>query len=299
MKSTRIAIIGVGSVGATTAYAITLRRIPAELLLIDVDCERTQGEEMDLIDALSFNGGSSIRKADLSEAKTASIIVITAGSNQRPGETRVDLLNRNKEIMRSIFSKIGKLPENCIVVMATNPADVMALTALKCSGLPPHQVFSSGTLLDTYRLRGSIADTLNLSISSIHAYILGEHGDSQFPAWSLSMIGGIPIKELNEFDKQRLEQYATETSNRAYKITNRKGATYYGIGACLASICKKIIYDKRAVLPLSVYHQEHDIYFSVPVVLGASGILRHMPLNLPDNEKEKLNLTIEKLKKLS
>lgn len=299
MKHTKIAIIGVGAVGASTAYALVLRNIPAEILLIDVDTDRTEGEAMDLADALSFSDASIIRKANLLEARTASIIIITAGSAQKDGETRIDLLNKNRDIVQSIFSELGNLPDDCIIVMATNPADLMALTALRCSNLPHKHIFSSGTLLDTHRLRGCIARKLNVSISSVHAYILGEHGDSQFAAWSLSTIAGIPVAHINELPSSILEQYASETSNKAYDIITRKGATYYGIGACLASICKTILYDKRKVLPLSVYHTEHDIYFSAPVVLGESGIARYMPLSLSINEKEKLNQTIEKLKRLA
>lgn len=292
MKHTKIAIIGAGAVGVSTAYSLLISGMASELMLVDINETQTEGEVLDLNDALAFSKTASVKKVDFKTAATASIILITAGVAQQPGETRIDLLKRNDAVLQSIFNELGELSSETIVVLATNPVDVMTTRAHQYCHLPSNQIIGSGTLLDSQRLREEIATELKVAISSVHAYILGEHGDSQFPAWSLSSVGGVKVTSL--IKQSRLDEMAQIAKKKAYEIINRKGMTNYGIGACLTRICEAIILNKRWVLPLSIPDQETGMCLSQTAILGETGFER-FKLELTEVEHLQYKASLEAL----
>ena len=296
MRHTTIAIIGAGAVGVTTAYALLLKNLGVEIWLADVNEAHTQGELFDLQDALSFSSSHTIRQVSVKQAAQASIIIITAGAAQLPGQTRLDLLKANHEVMQHITQQLQPLNPDAVVIAVTNPVDIVTTMLQSLLDHPKEKIIGSGTLLDSQRLRGFIAEQLEVSVSSIHAYILGEHGDSQFPAWQSAQVAGRALLECPEMTAEVCEHIAEQTKRKAYEIINRKGATYYGIAACVSSICEVIMADKHHVLPLSSYHADLDVCFSLPVVLGESGVVRTMPISLSDREQEALQVSAEKLR---
>ncbi len=295
MKHSTIAIIGAGAVGSTTAYAIMLQNIIAELVLIDIDEKRCLGEILDLSDALSFCVASKIRRGAAEDARNADIIIIAAGIRQKPGQKRIELIEANKKIVTSIINNIKPINPHAIIIMVTNPVDILTLCAQESAGLPRNQVFGSGTFLDTQRLRGLIAKKLNIAEQSINAYILGEHGDSQFPAWSSAHADGRLLLSIPQFNKNKLDAIAQETRDRAYEIIAFKGATYFGIAACVASMCESIIFDQKRIMPLSYFIEDFGVCLSMPTVLGEKGIEQIIPIPLNEEEKELLQQSAHKL----
>lgn len=288
----RIAIIGVGAVGATTAYALTLKNLASEILLIDANDEKEKGEVMDMTDCLSMVETGHIISADYRDAKTADIIVITAGCAQKPGETRLDLINKNASILSCIFGEIGELRPSTIILVVANPVDILTMLAQELSGLPHSQVFGSGTTLDTARLKSHIAHEYGVSPQSVHGFVLGEHGDTEFVAWSSVTIGGVPITKLPKFNKKRAEQIAEDVKKKAYEIIQRKGATFYGIGLVIADILESVIFDQKRILPVTArldkWNSVSNVCLGAPAIVGRSGIERHWPLPLSSSEKRAL-----------
>ncbi len=285
----KIAVIGAGLVGSTVAYALMLKNVASEIILVDVDEKRCQGEVLDLSDALSFCYASKVRKGNLKDASKADIIVITAGSRRKPGQSRLDLIKVNKSIITSIIRGMMPLNPYAIILMVSNPVDIMTFLAQQISDLPKNQVFGSGTFLDTQRLCGFLAEKIGVSQQSIQAYILGEHGDSQFPAWSSAQIAGIPIIDFPGITTESLVQYARETKEKAYEIFDLKGATYYGIGACVAEICENIIFNQKRIMPVSCFIKELGVCLSMPAIVGEDGVEQILPIPLNEEEKESLN----------
>jgi len=296
MKHSKIAIIGAGSVGSTTAYALLLKNIAAEIILVDVNEVRCRGEILDLSDALSFDGTSKIRLGNAQDASQADIIVIAAGKPQGPGEKRLELLKANKPIFEAIFSAIKPINPHAIVIIVTNPLDLMTHYAQSLTDLPRNQVFGTGTFLDTLRLRGIIAEKTGVACESIDAYILGEHGDLQFPAWSSAQIAGIPIAQYPGIQKKDLNDIADAVKNKAYEIISCKGSTYFGIATCVARMCEAIVFDQKLVMPLSTYIPEYTMCLSLPVILGENGIEKILPIPLDSDEQKKLIGSIQQLK---
>lgn len=299
MKHSKIAIIGAGFVGSTTAYALLLQNIAAEIILVDINEMRCHGEILDLSDALSFDGTSKIRSGSARDAAQADIIIIAAGKRQKINESRTELLAANTEIINAVFKEIKPINTHAIVIIITNPVDLITYQAQQIAGLPRNQVFGSGTFLDTQRLRNIVGHKLNISEHSVDAYILGEHGDTQFAAWSSAKIGGIPVLDFSGITEKDLQTMATEARNKAYEIISCKGATYYGIAACVARMCKAIIFDQKLILPLSVYNEQFDICLSMPVVLGENGVEKILSVPLNNNEEKKLNESAKTLKELA
>lgn len=298
MKQT-IAIIGAGAVGATSAYALILTKIAANILMVDIDAMRCKGEVIDLSDACSFmNKSSSISVGTFEDARNAQIIVISAGARQKPGQSRTELLSTNKKVIEHIINNLQPINPSAIILMVSNPLDILAYDAWKLSGLPPAQVFGTGTLLDSKRLGGIISQQVGIAQESVHGYILGEHGDSQFPAWSMSRINGLSLSNFPKLTTQVLSNAADTCRNKAYEIISCKQATYYGIGTCVATICQAILEDQKIILPLSCFIKEWDVFLSVPVVLGTGGIETILPLTLNDKEQEQLKQSAQKIKKL-
>lgn len=296
MKCSRIAIIGAGSVGATTAYAILLKNIAAEIMLIDLDETRCKGEVFDLEDAVPFYRSSRIVQGTLAQASSADIIVITAGSRQKPGQSRAELVQTNYKVVTAIAQGLKPINQQAIVIVVTNPVDVLTQCIQELIDVPRNQIIGSGTLLDTQRLRTIIKRNVGVAEQSIHVSILGEHGDSQFAAWSCAHIAGVPILDFSGLSQSTLDEYAQQAKQKAYDIIAFKQATYFGVAACVASMCEAILFDQKRVVPLSTYVPEYNVCLSVPVVLGALGVERVIAYSLSQREQGQLEASVQAIK---
>lgn len=292
----RVVLIGCGNVGMSYAYALLNQHTYVdELVLIDVNKERIEGEAMDLNHCLAYSPSRVlVRVGDYKDCKDAKIVVIAAGANQNPGETRMDLINKNSKIFKSIVEEVMRNGFDGCFLVATNPLDVMTYLTLKYSGLNPKKVIGSGTTLDTARLKYLISEEVHICPKDIGAYVIGEHGDSEFVAWSNASIASTSIDEfLSDEKKKELED---NVRNSAYEIINRKGATYYGIGMCLVRITSAILEDKNIILPVSSYDSKNDVCISTPAIVGMNGVDEKifMPLNESETEMLKNSITIIK-----
>ncbi len=297
-KKTRIVVIGDGAVGSTTAYTLLLRNRMDELVLIDANKEKAIGDALDMNHGLPFLSRAKVWAGDYPDCAEADIIIITAGAAQKQGENRIDLLKRNVSIFESITAEILKYNNQAILLVASNPVDVMSYFTWKKSGWPTHRIIGSGTLLDSSRLRYLIGEKLKVDPRSIHAHIIGEHGDSELPLWSLANIAGAPI-DLSPQDK---DEIIYNTKNAAYQIINRKGATYYAIALALDRICTAILDNEASVLNTSTlltdYHGISDVFLGVPCIIDRNGIREVLDLNINDLEKEQLAASAHKLKEI-
>ena len=289
----KIAIVGAGNVGATFAYALLGSGLASQIVLIDANKERSEGEAMDLNHAVPLTHSTTIRAGDLADCAGAAITVITAGSAQKPGETRLDLVKRNYAIFQSIIPQIVKANPNGMLLIASNPLDILSYAAMKLSGLPSSRVIGSGTILDTARFRYMLSQHAGVDPRSVHAYIIGEHGDSEVPVWSLANIAGMSLTDYckmncESFEPQVYDKIFENTRDAAYHIIERKGATFYGIGMGLVRIVEAILRGQNTVLSVSTlindYYGIDDVYLSLPCVIGREGVQKFM--RLPLNEKE-------------
>lgn len=302
---TRIAIVGAGNVGASYAYALLLNRLSSEIVLIDANQARAEGEAMDLNHAVPFAHPTRIWADDFSGCAGAAITVIAAGSSQRDGETRLDMVVRNGEIWRQIIPQVVKHNPEGILLVATNPVDVLTYAALKLSELPARQVIGSGTILDTARFRYLLSQHFRVDSRSVHAFIIGEHGDSEVPVWSLANIAGMRLESFAQgqslsftaADKQRIYE---QTRDAAYHIIERKGATYYAVSAGLIRITAAILRDQNTVFSVSSLIRDHygigEVCLSLPTVLSRQGVERVLPLELSEEEAAGLRKSSEILK---
>jgi L-lactate dehydrogenase len=294
---TRIAIVGTGNVGATYAYALLLSRLTSEIVLIDSNRSRAEGEAMDLNHAIPFAHPTRIWAGDYSDCAGAAVTVVAAGVAQRPGETRLDMILRNGEIWKQIIPRIVEHNPDGILLIATNPVDALTYAALKLSGLPTERVIGSGTVLDTARFRYLLSQHFQVDSQSVHAFIIGEHGDSEVPVWSLANIAGMKLEdfcraqglELTAGDRQKIYE---QTRDAAYQIIERKGATYYAVAAGLIRITAALLRDQNTVFSVSTliedYYGIQDVCLSLPAILNRSGIRSVLRLELSADEQEKL-----------
>lgn len=297
VEKRKVVLVGTGFVGMSMAYALLNQGGVNELVLIDVAKEKAIGEAMDLSDGVPCASARMvIRAGDYAECADANIVVITAGVAQKPGETRLDLAKTNAKIIKEVTENVVKSGFKGIFLIASNPVDLMTYVVGKVSGFPTNKVIGSGTVLDTARLRFLVAQHLNVSSKNVHAYIMGEHGDSSFVPWSKSYIGCKPLKDIIEERKEPedvLENIYKQVQQEAYEIINKKKATYYGIGMGLTKIIKAILNDEHEILTVSTYlngeYNHNDIYIGVPAIVNSSGIQEILNLKLTDFEKEKFN----------
>ena len=294
----KVMIVGTGNVGASIGYCMVTSKTPInELVLVDINEADAEGEAMDLRDTLAvsptfINIHSGSYEKD---AGDCDVIIITAGIPQaKGGETRMQLLQKNASIMRGIVEPIMQAGFNGIFVVVSNPMDVMTYLVWKYSGLPAEQVIGSGTVLDSARLRFEISNRLNTSPKSVHAYQIGEHGDSEFTLWSTADLGGMPISRMiNQTEQTEISE---TTKNKAYEIINKKGATYYGIGACVTDIVNNIVFNERRVMPVSTYDAFTDSYFGWPSVIGRDGVVERLEVKMSEEEGIKLQKSINAIK---
>src|SRR6478672_6798323 len=297
-KKTRIVVIGIGAVGSTTAYTLLLRSRMDELVLIDSNKAKAIGYALDMNHGLPLLGKAKVWAGDYEDCGEADIIIITAGVSQKPGETRVDLLKRNVSIFENITSEVLKYNKEGILLIASNPVDIMSYFTWKKSGWPVQRVNGSGTLLDSSRLRYLIGNKLNIDSRSVHAHIIGEHGDSELAVWSLANTAGSEIM-LSDDEKQEI---FLSTRDAAYKIIEAKGANYYAIAHALDRICTAILKNESSVLNVSTlltnYHGISDVYLGVPCIVDRSGVREVLTLGITDDEISLLNKSADKLKGL-
>ena len=292
----KVVIIGCGNVGMSYAYALLNQRTYVnELVLIDLNKTRIEGEAMDLNHCLAVGPSKiDIKAGDYSDCKDATLIVIAAGANQEPGETRMDLIYKNSKIFKSIIDNVMSSGFDGIFLIATNPLDVMTYITWKASGLPVNKVIGSGTSLDTSRLRYILSEKLSVNPKNIHAYVIGEHGDSEFVPWSLTNVGVEKI--TNYLSDNELNEIYVNVRDAAYEIINRKGATYYGIGMCLTRITNAILGDENTIITVSSYNDQNEIYIGQPSVINKNGIERVIDLSLNDEEKGKFDNSVNIIK---
>lgn len=307
-RGSRVVIIGAGLVGSTFAYSLIINGIASEIIMIDHNQERLEGEVMDLNHGLSFVRPSLVRAGTYEDCADADVIVITAGAKQLPGETRIDLLSRNVEIFKSIIDQIKATGTKAILLIASNPVDIMTYITYKLSGFPENRVIGSGTVLDSSRFRYLISSHCHVDPSNVHAYIIGEHGDTEVPVWSLANIAGIRFDDYCPVCGEKCQQplpkseIFNEVKNAAYKIIKGKGATYYAIGLALTEIIESIIRDEYSVLTVStLLNGEYGIdgvYLSLPCVVNRQGVERKMQLSLSPDEESALCHSASVLKQL-
>ncbi|MGF2055682.1 L-lactate dehydrogenase [Vagococcus fluvialis] len=302
----KIIVVGNGAVGSSYTFALVTQNIAQEIGIIDIDKDKAEGDAIDLSHALAFTSPKKIYAANYSDCHDADIVVITAGAAQKPGETRLDLVNKNLKIFKSIVEEIVASGFDGIFLIATNPVDILTYATWKFSGFPKHKVIGSGTSLDSARFRQSIAELVGVDARNVHGYILGEHGDTEFPVWSHANVAGLQIyewvKDHPETDEEELVNLFFNVRDAAYTIIEKKGATFYGIAVALARITKAILNDENAVLPLSVYLNGHygleDIFIGAPAIVNRRGIQNVIEIPLTDAEKEKYHYSAEKLKEV-
>lgn len=301
----KAAVIGCGFVGSASAFSLMQSGMFTEMVLIDANKERAEGEALDISHGVPFARPMKIYAGGYDDLADAGIVIITAGANQQPGETRLDLVKKNIKIFESIIPEISKRDFKGIMLIVANPVDILTHAAIKLSGLPENRVIGSGTVLDTARLKCEIGDHLNVDSRSVHAFIIGEHGDSEIAAWSCANVSGIPLNDFCEmrghFDHKRAtEKIASDVKNSAYEIISRKKATNYGIAMSVKRICEAIVRDEKSILPVSaMMHGEYgikDIVLSMPAIVGKNGFETHVPIALNREEIEKLNKSAAILK---
>ena len=297
MDNNKIMIVGTGNVGASIAFAIMNQRTAVnEIILTDIIAKDAEGEAMDLRDALAVAPSYvKISNGTCKDARDCDVVIITAGAAQKPGETRMELLKKNVNILKGMIEQIMDSGFNGIFLIVTNPMDVLTYYTLKFSGLPSDKVIGSGTVLDSARLRARIASYLHVNPKSVHAYQIGEHGDTEVSLWSLADIGGQPVSKLLAKDlRNDISKFVT---NEAYDIIDKKGATYYGIATCVVDILNCIFNDELRVLPVSSHDHFSDTSFGFPSVVGRSGIIRRLDLKISEHEGVELQKSINALKK--
>ena len=303
----KAAMIGCGFVGSASAFALMQSGLFSEMVFIDADKDKAEGEAMDIAHGVPFARQMKIYAGDYDDIGDAAIIIVTAGANQKPDETRLDLVHKNIGIFKSIIPEIAK--RNCqgILLIVSNPVDILTYTALKLSGFPENRVIGSGTVLDTARLKYELSEHLSVDSRSIHAFIIGEHGDSEIAAWSSANISGIKVSDFCEMrghyhHDENTKLIAESVKNSAYEIIEKKHATYYGIAMAVKRICEVIIRDEKSILPISsMMHGEYgidDVVLSMPAVVGKNGVETTVPIDLNEEEQVKLRESTETLKRI-
>ena len=303
----KVAIIGCGFVGAASAFSLMQSGLFSEMVLLDANHEKAEGEALDIAHGIPFARQMKIYAGDYDDIMDAAIIVITAGANQKPDETRLDLVHKNVGIFKSIIPEISKRNYKGILLIVANPVDILTYTALKLSGMPEHHVFGSGTVLDTARLKYELGEHLSVDSRNVHAFIIGEHGDSEVAAWSCANVSGVALDDFCELrghynHRESMDRIADEVKNSAYEIISKKNATYYGIAMSVKRICEAIIRDEKYILPVSgMMHGEYgitDVVLSMPAIVGRDGVEKQVPLALSEEEQHKLKESADTLKKI-
>lgn len=304
----KAAMIGCGFVGSSSAFALMQSGIFSEMVMVDVDRDRAEGEAMDISHGLPFARPVKIYAGDYDDIVDAGVIIVTAGASQKPNETRLDLIHKNVEIFKSIIPEIAKRECQGILLIVSNPVDILTYTALKLSGFPEHRVIGSGTVLDTARLKYLIGEHLGVDNRSVHAFIIGEHGDSELAAWSNANVSGVKLNDFCEMrghfaHEESENRIYREVKNSAYEIIEKKKATYYGIAMAVKRICECIVRNEQSILPVSsmmhgLYGME-DVVISMPAIVGKDGVEDVIPISLDEEEQKLLKKSADILKEIN
>jgi L-lactate dehydrogenase len=305
IKGTKISIIGAGFVGSTTAFALMTSGLASEIVIVDINKDKAQGEAMDLSHGVSFVNAVEVKSGDYANTKDSDIVIITAGAGQKPGETRLDLISKNYKIFQSIIPEIIKYNPSAILLVVSNPVDVLTYITYKLSGFPAERVIGSGTVLDTSRLRYMLSQDFNVDARNIHTYIIGEHGDSEIATWSSTSVAGMQLNEYcNVVSKTCNTSYKQDTVNEvrnaAYEIIKKKGSTYYAVALAVKRIVEAILRDENSILTVSTLlkgeYGIEDIYIGVPSVVGSSGVKKVLEIPLNVKESSALKTSADTLK---
>ncbi len=300
-------MIGCGYVGSAAVFSLMQSGLFSEIAMIDADMEKAEGEAMDISHGIPFAKHMKVYAGDYRDVKDAGIVIITAGANQKPNETRLDLVNKNVAIFKQIIPQIMENEFDGIMLVVANPVDILTHVAQKLSGLPENRVIGSGTVLDTARLKYNLGEHLGVDSRSVHAFIIGEHGDSEIAAWSSANVSGISLSDVCEMrghyqHDENTKEIAEKVKNSAYDIIQRKKATYFGVAMAVKRICEVIVRDEKSILPVStVMHGEHgieDVVLSMPCIVGREGIETKVPISLNDEEVENLRQSATLLKSI-
>lgn len=303
----KAAVIGCGFVGSAIAFTLMQSRLFSEMVLLDVDFDKADGEAMDIAHGVPFAGQMKIYAGNYEDIADASIVIVTAGANQKPDETRLDLVNKNVAVYKNIIPEIAKQGFEGILLVVSNPVDILTYAAVKLSGFPEKRVIGSGTVLDTARLKYALSEHLGVDSRNLHSFIIGEHGDSEIAAWSSTNVSGIPLDDFCEMrghfnHAEAMREIAEDVKNSAYEIISKKHATYYGIAMAVRRICESIVRDEKSILPVSsIMHGNYGIEgiaLSMPAIVGVDGIQTHVPISLNDNEIESLRHSAETIKEI-
>ncbi len=307
VNTRKAAIVGCGFVGSASAFALMESGLFSELVLIDAAKDKAQGEALDISHGLPFAKPMNIYAGDYMDISDASVVIVTAGAGQKPGETRLDLVKKNAAIFKSIIPEIAKVNKECILLIVANPVDVLTHVALQLSGFPKNRVFGSGTVLDTARFKYLLGQHLGVDSRSVHSFIIGEHGDSEIAVWSSANVSGVPVHDFCEMrghfnHDEAMKRISTEVKNSAYEIIEKKGATYYGIAMSVKKICEAIVRNEKAILPVSFLQQNNHgvsgVTLSMPAIVGKDGIETAVPIDLNDEEESALKASADTLKKV-
>lgn len=308
VNARKVAIVGCGFVGSATAFTLMQSKLFSEMVLLDANTEKAEGEAMDIAHGISFAGQMKIYAGGYDDIADAAVIVVTAGANQKPNETRLDLVHKNVNIFKSIIPEIAKRDFKGILLIVANPVDILTYVAVKLSGLPENRVIGSGTVLDTARLKYALSEHLEVDSRNVHSFIIGEHGDSEIAAWSSANVSGVPLNTFCEMrghfnHEKSMEAIAEKVKNSAYEIISKKHATYYGVAMAVKRICECIVRDEKSILPVSsMMHGNYgidDISLSMPGIVGANGIETLIPISLDEKETAKLQESARMLKEIA
>lgn len=303
-RGTKITVLGTGSVGATIAYTLALEGLCSEILLVDIDEKKAEGEAMDIRQGKAFCPETDIRSGKAEDAEGSDIVIVTVGIARKPGQTRIDLAKTNVGIINSVMPDLAKAAPDAVYIIVSNPVDILTYAAVKASGIDPHRIIGSGTMLDSSRLRTCLASYINVSAQNVHGYVLGEHGDTAVIPWSLISIAGMPIDDFCRVSEQgveiKREEIEDEVRTAGAKVISMKGATYYAIAMSVKQLCEGIIRDSGAIATVSCLTEGRygtkDVCLSLPYVIGAGGIKRAFCLVLLPEEQEKLVKSSEALR---
>ena len=307
INNRKAAIIGCGFVGSASAFSLMQSGLFSELVLIDANREKAEGEALDIAHGIPFARQMKIYAGDYDDIMDSAVIIVTAGANQKPEETRLDLVHKNVNIFKSIIPEVAKRDYQGILLIVANPVDILTYTALKLSGMPENRVIGSGTVLDTARLKYRLGEHLSVDSRSVHAFIVGEHGDSEIAVFSSANVSGIPLNRFCEMrghfeHEAATRRIAEEVKNSAYEIIAKKHATYYGIAMSVKRICEAIVRDEKSILPVSsMMHGEYgisDVALSMPAIVGKDGVETRVPISISEEEETKLKESADTLKKV-
>lgn len=307
INNRKAAIIGCGFVGSASAFSLMQSGLFSELVLIDANREKAEGEALDIAHGIPFARQMKIYAGDYDDIIDSAVIIVTAGANQKPEETRLDLVHKNVNIFKSIIPEVAKRDYQGILLIVANPVDILTYTALKLSGMPENRVIGSGTVLDTARLKYRLGEHLSVDSRSVHAFIVGEHGDSEIAVFSSANVSGIPLNRFCEMrghfeHEAATRRIAEEVKNSAYEIIAKKHATYYGIAMSVKRICEAIVRDEKSILPVSsMMHGEYgisDVALSMPAIVGKDGVETRVPISISEEEETKLQESADTLKKV-